>query len=135
MGKLMIASFTLSFLCWIGASFVPYTWLTLLLFGLAWVPIGGTNVIFFSAIQTIIPNQILGRVITVTTSISVVAMPIGSLAGGYMASQIGSQQVFSYTSFGILFISLVWLINPNLRRLSIISSLGEDDMMIKEKSG
>ena len=75
------------------------------LFGLAWIPIGATNILFATIGQIVIPNQYLGRINSVTRSMGTIAMPLGSLIGGYTANVYSSQLIFALASIGILFIS------------------------------
>jgi MFS family permease len=125
-GYFSIISFTFSSLCWIIAAVVPWTILGAILYGIAWIPIGGTNVIFASAVQTVVPNQILGRVNSVSSSMGTIAMPIGSLAGGYFATVTSSMLIFALTGLGLLFVSIVWILHPRLRTLPVAKDLSPD---------
>lgn len=122
MGKLRIGLFSIfAFLfgsiCWVLAATVPWTYIAIALFGMAWIPIGGTNVIFAATIQTIVPNQLLGRINSVSRSMSSIAMPVGSLAGGYFATVTSSTLIFALTGLGLAFVSIVWSLHPQLRGL------------------
>ncbi|RDW17128.1 MFS transporter [Oceanobacillus arenosus] len=116
-GHFVILSFLFSSLCWIFSSIVPWTLLGVLLFGIAWIPIGGTNVIFAATVQTVVPNHVLGRVNTVSASMGTIAMPIGSLAGGYFASITNSTLIFAITGLGLALLSIIWFLHPRLRSL------------------
>lgn len=50
-------------------------------------------------------------------SMSAVAMPFGSLVGGYFATITSPTLIFALTGLGIVFISIVWFLHPKLRNL------------------
>ncbi|EEL75775.1 Permease [Bacillus cereus AH676] len=116
-GRVSIIGFATGATFWFLSTIVPFQWLSILLFGLAWIPIGATNILFATISQIVIPNQYIGRINSVMRSMSTIAMPIGSLIGGYTANVFSSQLIFAFASIGILFISLVWLLHPKLRAL------------------
>ncbi|MED0952114.1 MFS transporter [Bacillus mobilis] len=116
-GRVSIISFATGAIFWFLSTIVPFQWLSIFLFGLAWIPIGATNILFATISQIVIPNQYIGRINSVMRSMGTIAMPIGSLIGGYTANVFSSQLIFALASIGILFISLVWLLHPKLRSL------------------
>ncbi|WP_243523030.1 MFS transporter [Bacillus pseudomycoides] len=116
-GHVAIISFSAGAFFWCISAWIPFKWMTICLFGLAWIPIGGINVLFATISQLVIPNRFLGRMNSVTRSMSTIAMPFGSLIGGYAATLISSQIIFACASIGILFISVLWLLHPTLRSL------------------
>ncbi|MGJ9458496.1 MFS transporter [Oceanobacillus sp. CF4.6] len=116
-GILSIVCFTLGACCWAFAGIVSSPILTTLLFGLAWIPIGAVNVLFAGVNQSVIPNRVLGRVNSAMYSLSVIVMPIGSLLGGYLATIVNSEVIFTFTGVGVLCIAIVWLVHPALRTL------------------
>ncbi|MDQ0219587.1 MFS transporter [Peribacillus cavernae] len=130
-GYLSIISFAIAACCWTLAALIPFTTIAIILFGLAWVPIGGTNVIFGTISQMVIPNEVLGRVNSVSRSMSAIAMPFGSLLGGYLATVFNSQFLFALTGAGILFISIVWLFHPKLRALPQATELSAETFGLK----
>ncbi|GGJ90620.1 MFS transporter [Lentibacillus kapialis] len=117
LGHFSIAAFLIGTVCWVLAATLPWTYTGIVLYGIAWVPIGGTNVIFGAVMQTVIPNNMLGRISSVQRSMTVVAMPIGSLAGGYLAAIFGSTLIFAVSGLGLAFVSTVWILHPKLRKL------------------
>lgn len=90
----------------------------------------GTNVIFATTLQTVVPHELLGRINTVSGSMSAIAMPIGSIVGGYVASVTSSALTFSFAGLGFLFVSIVWLLHSRLRRLPKLAMLTGDLMGI-----
>lgn len=117
LGKLGIISFGLGGLLWISSSITLNSYVSILLFGFAWIPVGVTNVIMVAAMQRMIPDRLLGRVFAVMGSISTIAMPIGSLLGGTIATALSSQVVIGSTGFGFIFVSMYWLFVSVLRQL------------------
>ncbi|MBE7149657.1 MFS transporter [Bacillus mycoides] len=132
-----IISFATSAFFWFLSTVVPFQWLSIFLFGLAWIPIGATNILFATISQIVIPNQYLGRINSVTRSMGTIAMPFGSLIGGYTANVFSSQLIFALASIGILFISLVWLLHPKLRSLPKADEITADtfELRFKEERG
>lgn len=132
-GVTQIVLFTVSALFWIGSAFTPWVGISVLFFGFAWVPIGATNVMLYAVLQQIVPDKLLARTISVITSISVSIMPLGSLLGGILGSQFGSEIVFIGTAFGILFVAGVWFMVSELRVLPKPSLLNPEMYGLTEK--
>lgn len=122
-GIVSITCFTLGGVSWILAASFPTLFLTACLFSVAWIPIGAVNILFASLTQSIIPNHILGRVNSVSYSLGISAMPIGSLLGGYLGQYMDSGLLFSISGLGILLIAAVWISHPTLRNLSTVDKI------------
>ncbi|WP_407271389.1 MFS transporter [Radiobacillus sp. PE A8.2] len=124
LGKFAIISFLFGSCFWFVSSIVPWTAVSIALFGMAWIPIGMTNVIFAALMQSVVPDHLLGRVFSVLMSVNTVAMPVGSLIGGTMTELIGSQLVFGCTALGIAVVPIYWLFfNKDLRGLPIVKEI------------
>ncbi|RWS45138.1 MFS transporter [Bacillus mycoides] len=136
-GRVSIISFAAGAFFWFLSTVVPFQWLSIFLFGLAWIPIGATNILFATISQIVIPNQYIGRINSVMRSMGTIAMPFGSLIGGYTANVFSSQLIFALASIGILFISLVWLLHPKLRALPKADEITADtfELRFKEERG
>ncbi|KAA0760827.1 MFS transporter [Bacillus sp. SH5-2] len=132
-GRVSIIGFATGAIFWFLSTVVPFQWLSIFLFGLAWVPIGATNILFATISQIVIPNQYIGRINSVMRSMGTIAMPFGSLIGGYTANVFSSQLIFALASIGILFISLVWLLHPKLRSLPKADEITADTFEIRFK--
>lgn len=132
-GRVSIISFAAGAFFWFLSTVVPFQWLSIFLFGLAWIPIGATNILFATISQIVIPNQYLGRINSVMRSMGTIAMPFGSLIGGYTANVFSSQLIFALASIGILFISLVWLLHPKLRSLPKADEITADTFGVRFK--
>lgn len=122
-GKIFIYGFLLATCCWGFSSIIPNTLIAIILFGLAWIPIGCVNIILGTVCQVIIPNELLGRVTSATYSLGAVSLPFGSLIGGYLATIINVELVFAFTALGSLLITLIWLIHPKLRNLPKVNEI------------
>ncbi|WP_369903523.1 MFS transporter [Bacillus manliponensis] len=133
LGYVSIISFTISSLCWLASVWIPISSLAILLFSCAWIPIGGINVVFAAVSQSVIPNHLLGRVNSVTRSMGIIAMPLGSLIGGYLATIVNGAFIFSFTSIGILCIAVVWLVHPKLRSLPKTDDITWETFQLYEK--
>lgn len=57
---------------------------------------------------------------------SSIAMPVGSLAGGYFATVTSSTLIFALTGLGLAFVSIVWSLYPQLRGLPKAEDLTPD---------
>jgi len=127
LGKLTIIAFLIGFTLWVSSIFMPIKELNILFFGLAWVPLGVTNVVMNSAIIGMIPQRLVARTITVAASIGTLMMPFGSLIGGYVATILHVKLVFGLLSLGFLFISIYWLLYTSLRKLPKPSKMNAED--------
>jgi MFS family permease len=122
-GRLSIVAFTLSGACWLGAVLAPGVVLSVLLFGLAAVPIGVTNVVAAAMIQSLVPNVLMGRISSVATSVSVGLTPAGALTGGIVAEQFGVPVAVAMGGVGLLSIAVYVLVQPRLRRLGPVDEV------------
>ena len=110
-GRASIISFATGAIFWFLSTVVPFQWLSILLFGLSWIPIGATNILFATISQIVIPNQYIGRINSVMRSMGTIAMPIGSLIGGYAANVFSSQLILRSLASGFyLFLSYGYFI-------------------------
>lgn len=116
-GVFGIISFAMGAGFWLLAAVLPWSDVNIMLYGLAWVPIGASNVLFAAVQQSVIPNRVYARVGSVQYSLSAAAMPLGSLLGGAFSSVLGSVFIFAIAGAGLFVIPLVWLLHPQMRRL------------------
>ncbi|WP_076430646.1 MFS transporter [Haladaptatus litoreus] len=123
LATLSIGGFAFSGVAWLVAIAVGWLPATVALFFLAGVPIGATNVIFAAMVQSVVPEDLMGRVSSVLASGSVGAMPVGSLLGGIGGNVFGNSIVMTSAGFGLLFISACWLTHPLLRNLADVEDL------------
>lgn len=117
LGSLYSGAFMISGLAWSLCIFIPWPWLTVIVYGLAWVSGGVTNVMINTVIQKGIPSQNLGSVFAAASAMSGIAMPVGSLIGGALGIWIGGSGVIVWCGIAIVMVSLYWRFDPVTRRL------------------
>lgn len=130
LGKVTIIGFFISSLSWLISGVTHINLLSIIFFGISYIAIGLTNVLFLSSLQNILPQAILGRVFSFVAGATMVASPVGSLMSGFIATFTGSSAIFIAGSFGIGFVSIYWMIHPKLRNLPSPAHLGEDDTLL-----
>lgn len=116
-----------------AAIIFPYQWLALLLFGLSAIPGSITNIIIFSVIQKVIPQNLLGRVFAATFSISGIAAPLGGLAGGVIGVYMAGSLVIFLGGLLIMVIGLFWLLDPKIKKLPSPEQIDSSILGGKEK--
>jgi len=116
-GRLLLVGNLLAACCWVAAVAAPSTALTVVLFGLAWVPAGVSGVLTATLNQTVFPTELLGRVSSIKGTASGATLPLGSLIGGVVAELLGPTTMMGLAAFGFGFTGLYILVRPRLRRL------------------
>lgn len=117
LGYLLSVSFFIGSIMWTFSALIGNNILSITMFGLASIPIGITNVILFSTLQNIIPERLLGRVLSVIISIGSFSMPIGSLIGGFLSPIISVELILAFCGCGFLLVSVYILVMSDLRKL------------------
>ncbi|QCC51294.1 MFS transporter [Halapricum salinum] len=120
-GRLTIGSFLLSGCLWMAAITAGWLPATVALFALAAVPIGASNVLLSSVVQSVVPDRLLGRVSALLGSASTAAVPVGALLGGAAASVFGPATVMLAGGAGVLLLGVYWLAHPRLRAMGAVS--------------
>jgi MFS family permease len=120
-GRLLLVGHSLGAGCWLAAAYAPAPWLTVVLFGLAWVPAGASGVLTATLNQTVFPTDLLGRVSSIKGTASGATLPLGSLAGGVVAEVLGTTTTMGLAAFGFGFTGLYVLLRPRLRRLPAVA--------------
>ncbi|MDA1476883.1 hypothetical protein PDT38_10970 [Bacillus sp. CLL-3-40] len=77
-------------------------------------------------IQTLVSEEMIGRVFAIVGSLSALFLPIGSLLGGYLSTFIDIRSIYGLGGLAILFISIYWLITPKLRTLPAPAHVTEE---------
>ncbi|MGM0851160.1 MAG: hypothetical protein ACQEWI_00860 [Bacillota bacterium] len=134
LSKLTIVLFFLGGTTWMISGFIPMNSLSIILFCVSWIPIGATNVITGAALQSIVPQHLLRRIFSVISSLKAMAMLFGSLIGGYLSEIFSSTSEYIWSAGGILFISLVWILNKILRSLPHTSKLNPEEVGLADES-
>lgn len=116
-GRLKLVGESLAACCWFAAAYAPSTSLTIVLFGLAWIPAGISGVLTSTLNQTMFPRDLLGRVSSIKGTASGATLPLGSLVGGLIAEVLGTTTTMGLAAIGFGFTGLYFLVHPQLRRL------------------
>ncbi|WP_265110137.1 MFS transporter [Halosolutus halophilus] len=122
-GPVTIAGFAAAAGCWLVAVSVDWLPAVLVCFGLAFVPVGSYNVLVSAALQTGVPEDLLGRVTSTTGSVTAVVGPSGLLLGGYLGDVLGSASVIVASAIGFSLVASYWLAVPSLRGFPSIGTL------------
>ncbi|KMK78146.1 MFS transporter [Alkalihalobacillus pseudalcaliphilus] len=115
LGKLYVYGFMLAGLSVMTISFVPF-WVGLLLIMMTMIAVTVTNILLFSIIQQKVKLTLVGRVITVISSLAGVATPLGNLFGGAVGS-IDVKYPIILAGMAIFLFSIYFLVQPHLRTI------------------
>lgn len=116
-GRLSIGAFATGAVLWFGAVASPWVASTAVLFGLAFVPIGITNVVGATLVQRLVPGDLLGRVSAVAGSASTAIMPLGALLGGIAGDVWGATTVMWLGGASMCWLVLYVVAVPALRTM------------------
>lgn len=123
LSHISIASYVMTGVFWCVAVSSERVPLLVLLFAVAWLPIGATNVISAAMLQTVVAVGYLGRVTSLVISFGAAAVPVGSLLGGTLAEVFGAATVVFAGGIGFLGLAVYWLVHPDLRTLPRIAEI------------
>ena len=105
---------------WVGSVATGSRLLTLVLFGLAWVPAGANGVLVATLNQRVFPQSTLGRIAGIKGTASTATLPVGSLLGGVVGQVVGAPTAMALAAFGFTFTGLAFLLRPGLRRIPAV---------------
>ncbi|MGN8218078.1 MFS transporter [Halococcus morrhuae DSM 1307] len=117
--------------CWLAAVLVSSPALTVVLFGLAWVPVGISGVLSSTLNQRVFPADLLGRISATKGTASGATLPLGSLIGGAIAEMLGTTTTMALAASGFGFTAVYVLFRPRLRRLPAIGTATPDDFDVE----
>ncbi len=126
-GKMVIGGFGISAILWLSSAFIPINQVAILLFALALIPLGITEVSMASVGQQIIPKHYIARVFSLISSVSTSAMPLGALIGGILGTYLNSSLTFAIGSAGMVVMAVVWFVIPQLRNIPRIDQIDSKD--------
>lgn len=129
LGRMYVLGYLFAGCCWTLSAFMPFAWLTLVLYMLAWIPAGALNILMLTTLQKIAPKKMIGRLFTAATSLSGIAAPIGHLLGGSLGVWIGSTFVVMFSGVVVLLVALYWFMNQTVRTLPATEALDENSLM------
>ena len=132
-GKIMVITFLMSGVCLLVGFILP-VYLYIAFFAVSWLSVGLANILFLSAGQAIIPEFMLGRITSITSSLGVIGLPLGSLIGGFLLEVINPISMISLTGCFFIILGIIWLLHPQLFKLKAIDHLTLEDFNIKIKN-
>jgi MFS family permease len=108
-GNVALGALMLSGLLTIGFAYTTSLWIAIVL----WALISGLGILFNintgSLRQAVVPNQMLGRVISIAMVLAWSANPIGALAGGLLIERLGDVRlIYAVIGFATFLIALVF---------------------------
>lgn len=125
LGLLYSVAYIASGIAWIACVFAPWGWLSILVYGLAWLPGGAVNVIINTVVQKGIPQKYLGLVFAATMALSGIAMPVGSLIGGTLGVWIPTAGVITLSGCIVVLVGVFWMVDRVSRSLPKTEHLNE----------
>ncbi len=94
---------------------LPLVPLALVLWALWGFSLAVVGVVVQSLEQRLIPRASLARVLALRSSVGMVAMPVGSLVGGWLANQMGAGSLYVVIGAGFLATALAMMAHPTIR--------------------
>lgn len=116
-GYLTVVGYVPGGLAWIGSITVESATSSILLFGLAWIPIGAFGVYSHTLKQVGVPDDLVGRVSATYNSATVLTQPLGALFGGVLGELFGVKTVLTVAGFSFLIVASLFLLHSGLRHL------------------
>lgn len=105
-----------------GLSFMPMLWVhslwgTYISVALAGLLFGGYPPLARTAVQKLVPQKFMGRILGIRGSIIALGMPVGSYLGGALGQYFPSSNVIGATGFLVAVIGLLLLSRSNFRTI------------------
>mgnify|MGYP000518945027 CR=1 FL=1 len=130
-GHFIIAGSALTAAAWIGAAIAQWTPLIVGCFAVAIAYPGGNRVLFDTLVQTVAPEDLIGRVSSSMATLTNVATPFGSLAGGVVAAAVGPVAILWIAAAANLLVMLYFLARSSIRALPPVASVERRDERIE----
>ncbi|HAG00814.1 MFS transporter [Paenibacillus lactis] len=125
LGMIYAMAFCVAGALWCLSVLTPWTWMVVLIYGLAWFPGGITNVIINTVIQKSIPEKNMGTVFAAANGLSGIAMPLGSLIGGSLGMILANSSIIAGSGLVVLLVGLYWIFDPVTRGLPAPNDMDE----------
>ena len=130
MGKIYILSYFIAVIMFVWTVFTNNLIVSLIAFTMIWVSTGTTRIFVPSLIQKLVPNFMLGRVLSVQVSASTMSIPIGSLIFGALAKSVDIQYALLLCCIPFVLVLLVWSLLPTLRNMTTIEHIDEETLRL-----
>ncbi|MFX0058984.1 MAG: MFS transporter [Candidatus Heimdallarchaeota archaeon] len=111
----IISSIGYALLATVPIGMFQLIWLYLAMIGFSMPTI---NSLYFTIIHLSVPKNKVGRVISIDTTLSLIAMPLGTIASGPLALILGTNNLFLICGILSLFIFTLFYIFSNIRKLN-----------------
>lgn len=121
-GKLIIITFTITGVLWLGTATLPLV-ASIILFSIGAISIGILNILVFSSIQKQVETHFIGRIITLLSSAASLGMPVGALIGGVIGEAFTPEIPIMICGISMIIFSVYWLSSSVLRNLPDIDSV------------
>jgi predicted MFS family arabinose efflux permease len=131
-GLMTLVTSSISAVLWLTAVFSTSRILTVGLFGIAWISAGINGVLTTTFTQSLIPEDILGRVSLVKGAAASATLPIGSLIGGIIGEFFGILPTMALAASGFGFIGAYYLLRTPLRSLPPVSQMEPSDFKLED---
>ncbi len=103
--------------CWMLTGVVPTAWMAIALFAIGWIPAGMINVLSQVMIQSVVPPQLIGRVMAAVLGLSAAIAPIGAILGGALGAWAGNGVLIISCGVIVILNSAYWLLNKHTRAM------------------
>lgn len=117
-GPVMVTGWALAGLCIIGVSISEILYLTMFLLFIQMFSLTISSVCLSTVIITNVTENYRGRVMGITTSISVIAIPISTLIAGWLGDILGVSSMFLIAGIMVLGTALIAWFTPQIRKVS-----------------
>ncbi len=115
-GSILLGSILLSGICILALIATRLYWVDLFCFAFLFGLIGLFDVAFNSILQSIAPNQLLGRVLTFTSVLAIFSVPLSAVLGGLVIDQLKNVfLVFGVLGVFLIVLALVFVRSPLTR--------------------
>lgn len=118
----------------VAVAFVDWFPAVLALAVLALVPMGLFNVTFQSLVQSVVADDLLGRVSSLLQSGTSVAMPIGSVVGGAAAGIVGVRGLILGQAVAIALLGLAFAVSGRLRSIPTVADADPTALGLRAES-
>lgn len=122
-GRLYAGVISINGVCMVVLTMIPNPWVSILLFGLSWLPAGIINVSSQVIIQSAIPSHLLGRVMAAVMGISAGIAPVGALLGGSVGAILTSDAVILISGIIMLIVAVIWTFNRTMKKIPAVKDL------------
>lgn len=134
-GRFLAIAFTLASTTWVASILAPSPGMTVVLFGVAWIPAGISGVLGATLNQTVFPTNALGRITAIKGTAAGATLPIGSLIGGVIGTWLGPHLTVVLAAAGFGMTGVYATVRPRIRHLPAVSEATPSDFDVDLESG